>query len=145
MSHDDAIPFQSGINMVTNWLSDCGLKLNLPKTKLMIISRKGFSPKLSVYIDATPINQVKSLSTLELLSLLIFLGPHTSTPPAPELESSLASYIETSTKQITIVLPMYLHKATILPLLDYIAVMFGTHTRQSTLLNMKRYKSLLPH
>ena len=135
-SHDDAIAFQSDINMVTNWFSDCGLKLNLPKTKLMILSYKHFPPKSSVYIDATPINQVESLSTLESISLLIFLGLPTSTPLAPELESSLASYTETSTKKITIVLPTYIKPQSY----HSWTVVFGTHTRQSTLLNTKGTK-----
>ena len=58
-------------------------------------------------------------STSELLSLQIFLSSPASTPLAPKLESSLAFYIETSIKQNAIVLPIYLYKATILPLLDY--------------------------
>ena len=104
MSHVDASALQSDITMVTNWISDCGLKLNSAKTKLTIISRKRSPPKLSVCIDGIP--KLNHSSILELLSLQTYLGPPTSTPLALKLESSLAFYIGTSIRQIVIALPI---------------------------------------
>ena len=63
-SHNDAIALQSDINMVTNWLSDCGLKLNPAKTKFMLISHKRFPPNLSFCIEGTLIIQVETLKYL---------------------------------------------------------------------------------
>ena len=91
-SHNDAIALQSDINMVTNWFSDCGLKLNPAKTKFMLVSRKHFPPNLSVCIKGTLIIQVESLKYLGVTITSDNWSTHINST-APKLESSSVFYI----------------------------------------------------
>ena len=128
-SHNDAIGLQSDINMVTNWLSDCGLKLNPAKTKFMLISRKCFPPNLSVCIEGTPIIQVESLKYLGVtITSDLSWSTHinsTCTKARKQLGFLYQNFYQANRQSIA-----YLYKATVLPLLDYCCCVWDPH--QST-------------
>ena len=118
MSHDDAIALQSDITMVTNWISDCGLKLYSAKTKLMIISCKCSPPKLSVCIDGIPINQVESLKHLGVTTLSWSTHINsTCTKARKQLSFLYQKFYQANHDSIA-----YLYEVTFLPLLDYCCV-----------------------
>ena len=129
-SYNDAIALlQSDINMVTNWLSDCGLKLNPAKTKFMLISRKRFPPNLSVCIEGTPIIQGESLKYLGVtITSDLSWSTHinsTCTKARKQLSFLHRNFYQANHQSIA-----YLYKTPILRLLDYCCCMWDPH--QST-------------
>ena len=130
-SHADAIALQSDITIVSNWISDCGLKLNSAKTKFMIISRKRFPPNLSVCIDRIPINQVESFKYLGVtissdLSWSTLINS-TCTKARKQLGFLYRNFYQANRDSIA-----YLYKATVLLILDYCCCVWdpyqSTHT-----------------
>ena len=115
--------------MVTNWLSDCGLKLNPAKTKFMLISRKRFPPNLSVCIEGTPIIQGESLKYLGVtITSDLSWSTHinsTCTKARKQLGFLYQNFYQANRQSIA-----YLYKATVLPLLDYCCCVWDPH--QST-------------
>ena len=55
---------QNDVDLVCQWARETNLRLNVGKTKCMLISRKRDPPVLSLDIDGTEISQVKSIKHL---------------------------------------------------------------------------------
>ena len=61
---EDVICFQSDINLLVDWIESKDLRLNMKKTKFMLISRKREQQDINLTINGSPIQQVSSFTYL---------------------------------------------------------------------------------
>ncbi len=60
----DLVAVQSDVQLIADWVKDVRLKLNINKTKALVVSRKRQPPSLSLVVNDYPIEQVKSIRYL---------------------------------------------------------------------------------
>lgn len=119
----DLLAVQVDFDLISDWIRTKRLRLNVGKTKSLVISRKRNPPVLKLHIDGIPISQVDTFK---------FLGPS-------DLSWSLKHLLQGQEVSrfctIIFILRMpYLYKALVLPMLDYGCCIWDPSLRKFSLL-----------
>lgn len=126
-AEEDLLAVQLDVSLINEWVKDCGLRLNVAKTKSMVISRKRRPPTLSLRIDDRPIDQVDSFRYLGVqISSDLTWSDHISRTclKAKRLIGFLYRYFYLAERKCL----SHLYRALILPILDYGCCIWDPHT-----------------
>ena len=63
-SNADLVALQNDVNIISVWLGESNFRLNVKKTKCLVISRKHSPPSPTIFLNGTTIEQVSSRFTL---------------------------------------------------------------------------------
>jgi len=136
----DLTALQSDLNLISNWLSNNLLTMNVNKTKLMIISRKRPTTSNSsihpacVYVNGSPLEVMKCFKYLGVWisdDLSWSLHIESVCSRARRLLGFMYRFFSPHCDSETILM---LYKSQVLPILDYACVVWDPHFEKDKLL-----------
>ena len=123
---EDVICFQSDINLLVDWIDSKDLRLNMKKTKFMLVSRKRVQQDINLTINGSPIQQVSSFTYLGVtLSQDLSWGLHID--KVCMKAKRLLGYLYRGFRLADSGCLSYLYKALVLPVLSYCSAVWNPH------------------
>ena len=117
---------QSDINKICDWTAKTGLKLNVNKTKFMIISRKRFPPSAHLTINNTPLEQVLNYKYLGVvISSKLQWNDHIHYISSKARKR--LGFMYRNLQNASIAAKLHLYKSSVLPILDYCCCVWAPH------------------
>ena len=126
ISEDDLLAVQVDVDLIREWISKKKLRLNVGKTKAMLISRKRVVPVLSLKLDDHAIAQVSSFKFLGItIASDLSWGCHISNTccKAKRFLGFLYRYFHLADSKCL----ARLYKSLVLPMLDYGCCVWAPH------------------
>lgn len=125
---EDKIALQSDVTRVVQWVEESNLRLNKPKTKFMVISRKRQPPSISLFLGDSAIEQVDSYKLLGLtITEDLSWSRHISNTSCKA--SRLVGFLYRNFRGASSSSLTYLYKALVRPVLDYCGPVWDPHHR----------------
>ncbi len=124
-SSKDLIALQADVHILCHWVESNDLRLNVQKTKSMLITRKRHPPALELFANNTPIEQVKTVKYLGVRISQDLSWTHHILDVCLKARRRLGFLYRSFTASTGVLSRLY--KTLVLPILEYCGSVWDPH------------------